>query len=113
MPVRRRPFHDAIEPVPVHALDGPIDEQVEDQVADPVHVPEVPANEVFEVPPAPIPEPTNERGPIYQRQATLGLTTPIVVLIGCGGVGCWVALSLVLGGVDDITLFDGDSISSH
>lgn len=51
--------------------------------------------------------------PLYLRQASLGLTAPSVVLVGCGGVGVWAALSLVLGGVDNITLFDGDTLSEH
>lgn len=51
--------------------------------------------------------------PLYERQASLGLSRPSVFLVGAGGVGCWVALSLVLGGVDRLTIFDGDTISLH
>src|SRR5437899_4274479 len=65
----------------------------------------------FTVPDDPIqPEP----GPaIYERQASLGLQASSVMLIGAGGVGCWTALALVLGGVEDISIFDGDTLSTH
>src|ERR1700675_1984932 len=69
-------------------------------------VPDEPEDEI------PVPEaPVN---PIYERQATLGLTPPTsVVIVGAGGVGCWVALSLVLGGIEELTIFDGDTISTN
>lgn len=51
--------------------------------------------------------------PLYARQAPLGLEAPSVILIGVGGVGCWVALALALGGVEHMTLFDGDTLSLH
>jgi hypothetical protein len=52
--------------------------------------------------------------PIYQRQADIGLAYPgNVYLVGCGGVGCWIALALVLAGLDYLTLFDGDTVSIH
>lgn len=50
---------------------------------------------------------------MYERQIPLNLRHPSVMLVGCGGVGCWVALSLVLGGVEKLTLFDGDTLSVH
>jgi len=60
----------------------------------------------------PAPNPVD---PIYARQATLGLADPIptVMIVGTGGVGCWVALALTLGGVEQLTLFDADSLSTH
>jgi ThiF family len=67
----------------------------------------------FHVPDEPeIPAP-NPVDPIYLRQASMGLARPNVVLIGAGGVGCWVALSLVLGGVDSLTIYDSDTLSTH
>jgi hypothetical protein len=51
--------------------------------------------------------------PLYERQASLGLAKPSVILVGAGGVGCWVGLALVLGGVDNLTIYDGDVISIH
>jgi hypothetical protein len=57
--------------------------------------------------------PEEARDPLYERQLPLGLRQPSVILVGCGGVGCWIALALVLGGVETIHLFDGDSLSVH
>ena len=51
--------------------------------------------------------------PLYERQEPLGLARPSVILVGAGGVGCWVALALVLGGVEDITIYDGDTLSGN
>lgn len=48
---------------------------------------------------------------VYERQAALGLLRPGVMVVGCGGVGVWVALALALGGVDQLSLWDGDSLS--
>lgn len=88
------------------------DELVEEPTPQPT--PEhIPANEVFETPLLPEREVLLPVDPLYERQHSLGLHTPSVALIGCGGVGCWVALSLVLGGVTDLTLFDGDTLSVH
>jgi len=42
-----------------------------------------------------------------------GITYPICSVNRMRGVGCWVALSLVLGGITDLTLFDGDTLSVH
>lgn len=67
--------------------------------------------ETFEEPVPPTPVPMG--GGLYDRQASLGLESPSVILVGCGGVGVWAALSLVLGGVELITLFDGDTLSEH
>jgi hypothetical protein len=76
----------------------------------PVHNPDInpPAQEFH------IPDPQPEGDALYHRQSTLGLNTDIgVTLIGCGGVGVWVALSLALAGVDRIDLYDGDTLSTH
>jgi hypothetical protein len=76
----------------------------------PVHNPDInpPAQEFH------IPDPQPEGDALYHRQSTLGLNTDIgVTLIGCGGVGVWVALSLALAGVDRIDLYDGDILSTH
>lgn len=72
----------------------------------------------FEVPGTAETQAEAPRGnPLYERQAPLGLigveSGVKVALVGCGGVGCWVALSLVLGGVSSIELFDEDTISIH
>lgn len=72
----------------------------------------------FEVPVVPVPAGGNQPAvptgdPLYERQASLGLSQPTVSIIGCGGVGCWVALSLVLGGVKELHLYDGDTLSLH
>lgn len=71
----------------------------------------------FALPPdPPETEPVEAPGqvnPLYERQASLGLRAPTVTIVGCGGVGCWVALSLVLGGVTELHLYDGDTLSLH
>lgn len=47
----------------------------------------------------------------YERQETLGIVREQkVAVIGCGGVGSWIALQLALAGVERIDLFDGDSV---
>lgn len=48
---------------------------------------------------------------IYDRQKDLGLKVPeSALIIGCGGLGFWVASGLVACGVPSITLLDGDTI---
>ncbi len=48
---------------------------------------------------------------IYDRQKDLGLRIPdSVLIIGCGGLGFWVASGLVACGVPSITLLDGDTV---
>jgi hypothetical protein len=48
------------------------------------------------------------------RQAPLKLGVPkSVVVIGCGGVGTWVAYFLALAGVKELWLFDHDIVSDH
>lgn len=47
-----------------------------------------------------------------QRQQALNLSIPSgVAVIGCGGVGSWLAYFLALAGVTDLWLFDFDKIS--
>lgn len=51
---------------------------------------------------------------VYDRQRTLPLTIPErVTVIGCGGVGFWVALYLGMAGVKRIEVFDQDVIQEH
>ena len=79
---------------------------------DPVHDPNIEAEITpnFEVPVTP----QGEGGGLYDRQESLHLVNGIsVTLIGCGGVGVWVALALALGGVRRIALYDGDTLSLH
>ena len=50
---------------------------------------------------------------IMQRQESLRLDTPqSAAVVGCGGVGSWVALFLALSGVPELWLFDHDTIGS-
>lgn len=93
--------------------DAEIEAVIEAIQPPPIEPEHIPANEVFEAPLEPEREVLLPVDPLYQRQHSLGLHTPSVALIGCGGVGCWVALSLILGGVTDLTLFDGDTLSVH
>lgn len=78
---------------------------------EPFHDPEIgeaPAQEFV------IPEALEEGATLYQRQGPLNLQpNTAVTLIGCGGVGVWVALSLALAGVQYIDLYDGDTLSIH
>ena len=51
---------------------------------------------------------------IYDRQRTLSLNTPkSATVIGCGGVGSWVALNLALVGVGSLVIVDYDIIEEH
>lgn len=48
------------------------------------------------------------------RQESLKLVIPReVAVVGCGGVGTWVAYFLALTGVKELWLFDGDVVSDH
>jgi hypothetical protein len=50
--------------------------------------------------------------PILVRQEPLKLVIPKgVAVIGCGGVGSWIAYFLALAGVDNLWLFDPDIVS--
>jgi len=56
----------------------------------------------------------DERDQTLLRQQALELKLPgSVAVVGCGGVGSWVALFLALSGVEEIWLFDGDTVSEH
>jgi len=50
---------------------------------------------------------------IYSRQRALDLSFPNVAIVGCGGVGTWVAIYSAMGGVPLIKLFDRDTIEIH
>jgi len=53
-------------------------------------------------------------GDLYNRQAKLNLNIPQkVTVIGCGGIGSWVALNMALIGVRKIILIDPDTIEIH
>ncbi len=48
----------------------------------------------------------------YDRQRPLGLTIPrSVSIVGCGGVGSWIAMYLALAGVPTLYLWDHDEVS--
>jgi molybdopterin/thiamine biosynthesis adenylyltransferase len=49
-----------------------------------------------------------------ERQQPLSLTLPTgVAIIGCGGVGSWIAYFLALAGCPNLWLFDPDTVSDH
>jgi len=49
-----------------------------------------------------------------ERQSEISLKIPKCVgVVGCGGVGSWVAYVLALSGVENIWLFDYDTVSDH
>jgi ThiF family len=49
-----------------------------------------------------------------ERQAPLKLTLPkAVAIVGCGGVGSWIAYFLALAGCESLWLFDPDTVSDH
>ena len=51
---------------------------------------------------------------MYNRQQTLHIYPPDEVsIIGCGGVGAWVAIDLALAGVNKLNLFDDDDLEVH
>ncbi len=51
---------------------------------------------------------------LYLRQASLDLaTSQNVVIVGCGGIGSWVAFFLALAGVRRLDLHDSDEVSIH
>jgi hypothetical protein len=52
--------------------------------------------------------------PELLRQQPLNLSIPKgVALVGCGGVGSWIAYFLALAGVRNLWLFDHDTVSEH
>lgn len=51
---------------------------------------------------------------LYERQESLGVNRDQkVAIIGCGGVGSWIALFIGLAGVSDIDIYDADTVSIH
>lgn len=51
---------------------------------------------------------------MYVRQKDLGISVPPEIsVIGCGGVGAWVAIDLAMIGVERINLFDDDNLELH
>jgi molybdopterin/thiamine biosynthesis adenylyltransferase len=51
---------------------------------------------------------------LYDRQKTLKLKIPKkVAVVGCGGIGYWVAKFLAMGGCENIHLYDPDVIEEH
>lgn len=51
---------------------------------------------------------------LYDRQETLDLKIPKkVAVVGCGGIGYWVAKFLAMSGCDHIELFDPDILEEH
>jgi len=56
----------------------------------------------------------NDMDELYNRQASLRLKIPkSACVIGCGGVGSWVAINLALTGVKKLVLVDHDKIEYH
>ena len=46
---------------------------------------------------------------LYDRQREIELLTPIsVTVVGCGGIGSWVAIDAAMSGVENLYLFDPD-----
>lgn len=61
--------------------------------------------------PTPAPAAADET---LNRQAPLGLKIPKgVAIVGCGGVGSWIAYFLALAGVRPLWLFDPDTVEIH
>jgi molybdopterin/thiamine biosynthesis adenylyltransferase len=51
---------------------------------------------------------------LYNRQKTLKLSIPKkVAVVGCGGIGYWVAKFLAMSGCEHIELFDPDILEEH
>jgi len=51
---------------------------------------------------------------LYDRQETLLLNSDqSICIIGCGGIGYWVAKIAAMSGIDEIHLFDPDTIEEH
>jgi molybdopterin/thiamine biosynthesis adenylyltransferase len=52
--------------------------------------------------------------PLYDRQETLELKHPKkVAVVGCGGIGYWVAKFLAMSGCEYIELYDPDVLEEH
>ncbi len=51
---------------------------------------------------------------LYQRQRDLHLNIPnSVTVVGCGGIGSWVAILSAMSGINNIYLFDPDIVEEH
>lgn len=51
---------------------------------------------------------------VYARQSMLHLSVPAsAIVVGCGGVGFWVATFLAMSGVQNIVLVDFDHVEEH
>jgi molybdopterin/thiamine biosynthesis adenylyltransferase len=51
---------------------------------------------------------------LYERQETLKLNqSQTVTVVGCGGIGYWVAKILAMSGIGKIILYDPDTIEEH
>lgn len=51
---------------------------------------------------------------VYDRQHTLNIHPPEAAsIVGCGGVGAWVAIDLAMTGVPELHLFDSDVMEIH
>ncbi len=51
---------------------------------------------------------------LYKRQETLKLNIPNkVAVVGCGGIGYWVAKFLAMSGVEELHLYDPDTLEEH
>jgi len=51
---------------------------------------------------------------LYDRQKTLKLNTPKkVAIVGCGGIGYWVAVFLSMSGCENLDLYDPDILEEH
>ena len=51
---------------------------------------------------------------LYKRQETLKLNIPKkVAVVGCGGIGYWVAKFLAMSGVETLYLYDPDVLEEH
>ena len=51
---------------------------------------------------------------LYKRQETLKLNIPKkVAVVGCGGIGYWVAKFLAMSGVENLHLYDPDTLEEH
>jgi ThiF family len=55
-----------------------------------------------------------ELSDVFARQRSIPLELPnLVAVVGCGGVGSWIAYFLALAGCPHLALFDDDTVSEH
>jgi len=56
----------------------------------------------------------SELGELYNRQEKLNLVKPKnVAVVGCGGIGYWVAKFLAMSGAEKLSLYDPDVLEQH